>query len=125
MKAKKIIFPMVAFVCLLVSVTAFGHHGTAEYDLDHEVTVEGVVKQFEWTNPHIWLYVNVTNSKSEMEEWAGEAGAPGMLARNGWTSHAFKTGDKVNMSGHPAKNGSKVMGITKVKSDGGVFSYLR
>jgi len=125
MKTKEIVFSMVAFACLLVSMPAFGHHGTAEYDLDHEVTVEGVVKQFEWTNPHTWLYVNVTNGKGEIEEWAGEAGAPGMLARNGWTSHAFKPGDKVNMSGHPAKNGSKVIGITKVKSDEGVLLYLK
>jgi hypothetical protein len=125
MKRREIAFSIAAFVCLLASMPAFGHHGTQEYDLDHEVTVEGVVKQFEWTNPHAWLYVNVANGKSEMQEWAGEAGAPGMLARSGWTSHAFKPGDKVKMTGHPAKNGSKVMIIMKAESEGGAFTYLK
>jgi hypothetical protein len=121
MKAKRIVFSMVAFVCLLVYMPAFGHHGSAEYDTEREVTVEGVVKQFEWTNPHIWLYVNVANDKGEIAEWAGEAGAPGMMARRGWTSHTFKPGDKVKMSGRPAKNGSKQMLITNVQTDGGGF----
>jgi len=121
MKTKEIVFSMVVLVCLSVSRPAFGHHGTAEWDTEHEVTVEGVVKQFEWTNPHSWLYVTVTNSKGEIEEWGGETGAPGMMARRGWTSHAFKPGDKVKMSGHLAKNGSKQMMITKVQTDAGVF----
>ena len=121
MKAKEIVFSIVALVCLLVSRPAFGHHGTAEYDTEHEVTVEGVVKQFEWTNPHTWLYLDVPNDKGEIAEWAGEAGAPGMLARRGWTSHTFKPGDKVKMSGHLAKNGSKQMMITKVQTHGEVF----
>jgi hypothetical protein len=121
MRAKEIVFSVIAFVCLFVSVPAFGHHGTAAYDMEHEVTIEGVVKQFEWTNPHAWLYVSVTNGKGEIEEWAGEAGPPGMLARRGWTSHAFKPGDKVRMSGRPSKDGSKLIYITKVQSDAGVF----
>ena len=121
MKAQEIVFSIVASVCLLASMPAFGHHGTAEFDTEHEVTVEGVVKQFEWTNPHVWLYVDVANSKGEIAEWAGEAGAPGMLARRGWTSHTFKPGDKVKMSGRPAKNGSKQMMIAKVQTDAGVF----
>jgi hypothetical protein len=121
MKAKEIVFTTVVLVCLLVSKPAFGHHGSAEYDTEREVTVEGVVKQFEWTNPHIWLYVNVANDKGEIAEWVGEAGAPGMMARRGWTSHTFKPGDKVKMSGRPAKNGSMQMLVTKVQIDGGVF----
>lgn len=121
MKTKEIVFSIVALVCLLVSRPAFGHHGSAEYDTEHEVTVEGVVKQFEWTNPHTWLYVTVANDKGEIAEWAGEAGAPGMMARRGWTSHSFKPGDKVKMSGRPAKNGSKQMLITNVQTDGGGF----
>ena len=121
MKAKEIAFSIFALVCLLAATPAFGHHGSAEYETEQVVTVEGVVKQYEWTNPHTWLYVTVANDKGEIAEWAGEAGAPGMLARRGWTSHAFKPGDKVKMSGRPAKNGSKQMLITKVQTDAGVL----
>ena len=105
-----------ALVAFLGLLPAFAHHGTAPYDLEHEVTVEGVVKEFQWTSPHSWLYVTVRNEKGEMEEWGGETGAPGMLSRRGWTSHTFKPGDAVKMSGHAAKNGSKVMLITKVRN---------
>jgi uncharacterized protein DUF6152 len=121
MKTKEIAFSIVALAFLLVTRPAFGHHGSAEYETEQMVTVEGVVKQYEWTNPHTWLYVTVANDKGEIAEWAGEAGAPGMLARRGWTSHSFKPGDKVKMSGRPAKNGSKQMLITKVQTDGGVL----
>ncbi|HXP82342.1 MAG TPA: DUF6152 family protein [Verrucomicrobiae bacterium] len=121
MKVKEIGLSMFALVCLLAAIPAFGHHGSAEYETEQVVTVEGVVKQFEWTNPHTWLYVTVANDKGEIAEWAGEAGAPGMLARRGWTSHSFKPGDKVKMSGRPAKNGSKQMLISKVQTDGGVL----
>lgn len=121
MKAKEIAFSLAASFCLLLARPALGHHGTAEYDTDREVTVQGVVKQYEWTNPHIWLYVTVANDKGDIAEWAGEGGAPGMMARRGLTSHTFKIGDKVKMSGRPAKNGSKQMLVTKVQTDAGVF----
>ena len=121
MKTKEIVFSIVTLVCLRAAIPAFGHHGSAEYETEQVLTVEGVVKQYEWTNPHTWLYVTVANDKGEIAEWAGEAGAPGMLARRGWTSHSFKPGDKVKMSGRPAKNGSKQMLITKVQSDVGVL----
>jgi hypothetical protein len=122
MKARRFVFSLVVVVCFLISIPAFGHHGASQYDSDHEVTVEGVVKSFEWTSPHSWLYVSVTNDKGETAEWAGETGAPGTMARRGWNSHTFKPGDKVKMSGHAAKNGTKVMFITKVSTaDGGVL----
>jgi len=122
MKARRFVSSLVVVVCFLISISAFGHHGASQYDAEHEVTVEGVVKSFEWTSPHSWLYVSVTNDKGETAEWAGETGAPGTMARRGWTSHTFKPGDKVKMSGHAAKNGTKVMFITKVSTaDGGVL----
>jgi Family of unknown function (DUF6152) len=121
MKTKEICFSIVTMICLQAAIPAFGHHGSAEYETEQVVAVEGVVKQYEWTNPHTWLYVTVANDKGEIAEWAGEAGAPGMLARRGWTSHSFKPGDKVKMSGRAAKNGSKQMLITKVQTDGGVL----
>ena len=119
MKAKTLAFSPVFILVALMSMPLFAHHGTAIYDLEHEVTVEGIVKQFEWTSPHSWLYVNVTNEKGQVEEWGGETGAPGMLSRRGWTSHTVNPGEKVKMSGHAAKNGSKVMLLTKIETADG------
>jgi hypothetical protein len=122
MKNKKLVSLLVVFVSLLAWIPAFAHHGTSPYDFQHEVTVEGVVKDFQWSSPHSWLYVTVTNDKGEIEVWGGETGAPGTLARRGWTSHLFKPGDKVKMSGHAAKDGTKVIFLTKIQTaDGRVF----
>ena len=122
MNRKQPISLLVAFVSLLVWIPAFAHHGVATYDVEHEVTVEGAVKDFQWSSPHSWVYVTVTNDKGQIEEWGGETGAPGTLARRGWSSHMFKPGDKVKMSGHAAKDGSKVMMLTKIETaDGKTF----
>lgn len=111
----------VLLVSFLVS-PVFAHHGTAVYDMDHETTIDGVVKEFQWTSPHSWLYVTVTGANGQVAEWGGETGAPGTLARRGWTSHTFKPGDKVKMIGHAAKDGSKVLFLTKVEApDGKAF----
>jgi hypothetical protein len=120
MRKQRLVLP-VLFVSLFIS-PVFAHHGTAVYDMQHETTVEGVVKDFEWSSPHSWIYINVTGANGEVAEWGGETGAPGTLARRGWTSHMFKPGDKVKMTGHAAKDGSKVLMLTKVETaDGKVF----
>jgi hypothetical protein len=119
MNRKRLVYLAVVFVSLLAWIPAFAHHGTAPYDFQHEVTVEGVIKDFQWASPHVWLYVTVTNAKGETEEWGGETGAPGTMARRGWSSHTFKPGDRVKISGHAAKDGSKVMFLTKIQTADG------
>ena len=119
MKRRKLVALLGVVVSLLAWIPAFAHHGTAVYDMQHETTVEGVVKEFQWTSPHSWLYVTVTGASGEVAEWGGETGAPGTLARRGWTSHTFKPGDKVKMTGHAAKDGSKVLFLTKVETADG------
>ena len=117
MKKKSLVLPALLVSFLLPPVSA--HHGTAVYDMDHETTVDGVVKEFQWTSPHTWLYVTVKGAKGEVAEWGGETGAPGTMARRGWTSHTFKPGDRVKMTGHAAKDGSKVLFLTKVETADG------
>ena len=119
MKDKRVTSLLVVLVSLLAWIPAFAHHGTAAYDMQHEVTVEGIVKDFQWASPHIWLYVTVTNDKGEIEVWGGETGAPVTARRRGWTSHQFKPGDKVKMSGYAAKDGTKVMMLTKIETADG------
>ena len=119
MKGKKLVTLLAVFVSLLPWIPAFAHHGTATYDFTHEVTVEGVVKDFQWSSPHSWVYLTVTNDKGEKEEWGGETGSPGTLARRGWSSHTFKPGDKIKMTGHAAKDGTKVMMLMKIQTPDG------
>lgn len=91
---------------LVVSGSASSHHSFAMFDLDKEVTLEGVVKEFQWTNPHVWLQVLVPDGKGATTEWSLEMGAPGMLTRTGWKSSTVKPNDKVTVVMNPLKSGA-------------------
>lgn len=90
----------------LAVAPAFAHHGTAGYDLDKVVTLKGTVEDFEWTNPHAVVRIVAKNDKGESEEWTIELGAPGIMARSGWSKNSMKQGDEVIAETHPAKNGA-------------------
>jgi Family of unknown function (DUF6152) len=91
---------------LLASVPAVAHHSFAMFDKKKEVTVKGVVKEFQWTNPHSWVQLQVRNEKGEIEEWALEALSPNVLGRMGWKRNSLKAGDAVTVVFHPARDGT-------------------
>ena len=96
-----------AGVLLLSSVVVFAHHAfQAEYDATKPVTVTGVVKKVEWTNPHIWFYVDVKEDSGKITTWGFSGGPPGMLMRRGITRDVLKPGDTVKVEGFRAKDGS-------------------
>ena len=94
--------------------SAWAHHSFAMFDLEKQVTVEGTVKEFQWTNPHCWLQVNVPDDKGAAKEWSFEMGAMGMLARTGWKSSTLKPGDKVTVIMNPLKSGGPSGRLLKV-----------
>src|SRR5215475_2340209 len=63
---------------------AFAHHSFAMFDAEKKMTLEGVVKEFQWTNPHSWILMTVNNAQGQAEQWAIEMGGPSGLARQGW-----------------------------------------
>lgn len=95
-----------AFCLIVFTIPAFAHHGTSGYDLEKIVTVKGTVSSFEWTNPHCVVYITSKNENREAEEWIIELGAPGIMARDGWSKNSLKPGDDVIAETHPAKNGA-------------------
>src|SRR5437667_11473738 len=96
-----------AGVLLLSSVAVFAHHAfQAEYDATKPVKVTGVVKKVEWTNPHIWFYVDVKDDSGKITTWGFSGGPPGMLMRRGITRDVLKPGDTVKVEGFRAKDGS-------------------
>jgi hypothetical protein len=95
-----------AFLFAIATIPAFAHHGTAGYDLDKVVTVKGTVDDFEWSNPHAVVRIMAKNDKGESEVWTIELGAPGIMARGGWSKNSMKAGDEVVAETHPAKNGA-------------------
>jgi hypothetical protein len=81
------------------------HHSAAMFDDSRTVELKGVVKELQWTNPHVWLQVTV-NDNGTRKEWSIEAGSPNTLSRNGWRSSSFKPGDEVTVRVNPMKDGS-------------------
>jgi Family of unknown function (DUF6152) len=94
---------------------ASAHHSFAMFDLAKEVTVEGVIKEVQFTNPHVWLQILVKDEKGAETEWSIESGAPGMMLRNGWKPSTLKSGDKVTLTMHPLRNGNAGGSLVRVK----------
>jgi len=92
---------------LLAHGAVLAHHAyTAEFDTTKPVKLTGVVTKLEWSNPHIWIYVDVKDEKGNVANWGFSASPPGMLLRRGITKNSLKIGDVLTISGHRAKDGS-------------------
>jgi len=111
---------LAASLLFLSAAPAWAHHSGAMFDMQHPITLTGVVTRVEWMNPHAYLYLNVTDEKGEVHEWAVEATSPNFLKHNGWTSTTVNPGDKIVCTGAPARNGSKFMHATSVQLPGGL-----
>jgi hypothetical protein len=87
---------------------AFAHHSfPAEYDAAKPITLTGKVTKVEWTNPHIFIYVDVPDDKTGgVVNWALELGGPNSLMRLGWKRDSLKAGDLVTVEGSLARDGS-------------------
>jgi len=90
---------------------ALAHHGVAGYDLNKTVTLHGTVTKFDWSNPHVVVYLDAKNEAGEMQHWTIEFAAPVHMVRAGWSKSSMKTGDDIVIDTHPSRNGAPV-GIT-------------
>jgi hypothetical protein len=106
MKTKAGILMLIAVMAILAAAVFAHHSAVAEYDLEKPVKVQGTVTRVEWSNPHIWFYVDVKNSDGSVTNWGFSGGAPGVLQRRGISRTALKPGDVVKVEGFRAKDGS-------------------
>ena len=119
MRAKSITVCAMALELLMFAAPTFAHHGIAAYEEHKQMTVTGSVTYFDFVNPHALVYLNVQQSDGTNAKWQGELTSPNNLARVGWTRRSLQPGDRITVTGFPAKSGANTIWIRRiVKSDG-------
>ena len=94
---------------------AVAHHSFAMYEPTKTLTFKGTVKSFQWTNPHVVVWVLMQpEGGGSVQEWSLETTSPGVLIRNGWTRQSLKAGDRVSVTFSPLRDGSRGGGLNSV-----------
>jgi hypothetical protein len=107
---------------LALAGQALAHHSFAMFDRNKEVTVKGTVKQFNYTNPHSWLDILVTDEKGQVKEWSFEMEGPSTLMRAGIKPGSLKPGDKITVKAWPLRDGRPAgAALSITKEDGTVL----
>ncbi len=107
---------------LLIAVAApiFAHHSvSAEFDVRRQITFAGVITKVEWSNPHVYFYVDVKDGSERVTNWAFESAGPNTLARMGWMRDTLKVGDRVTVVGFPARDGAHVASAQEITLSNG------
>jgi hypothetical protein len=108
MKSKLLVVLAAVGSLILFSGSVMAHHGVAGYDMTKTITLHGTVSKFDWSNPHVVVYVDAKNDSGEMQHWTIEFAAPVHMVRAGWSKNAMKTGDDIVIDTHPSRNGAPV-----------------
>jgi hypothetical protein len=99
---------------LAATSAAFAHHSFAMFDQSRQLPLSGTVKEFQWTNPHSFIELDVSKSDGTTDLWHVELNSPNNLKRQGWKSSSLKPGDKVMVVINPLRDGQR----------GGLFLYI-
>ena len=120
--SKGILCAIVGATVLAIAPVASAHHSGTMFDDTKEVTLDGVVKEFQYTNPHSWLLVDVAGADGKVTTWGFEAEGPTTLMQMKVRRSDFAPGTKVKITGHPMKDGRPAASWTKaIRADGTEF----
>jgi uncharacterized protein DUF6152 len=115
---------LVALAIGLSSAQLAAHHSfAAEFDASKAVRITGTLTKVEWTNPHIYFYLDAKDEQGNPVRWTCESGAPGALSRRGFKRGDLKLGDTIVVDGYRAKNGANLVDARRVTlADGRIVS---
>jgi hypothetical protein len=109
---------------LVGAVPVWGHHSAAvAYDMSKDVTVEGVITEVKWENPHSWIFLDVKDPSGKIVKWKFEGATPNLLYRRGITPAILKPGITVTVKGHPHRK-ENAGELTEVVAAGGTTLHL-
>jgi hypothetical protein len=98
---------LIGCLAVLACAQALAHHSFAMFDQTKQVTLQGTVREFQWTNPHAFIHIDVPNAAGGADTWEVELNSPNNLKRQGWKSSSVKPGDHVTLILNPLKDGTK------------------
>jgi hypothetical protein len=108
---------------LFLTPAAQAHHSNSAFYVTKVITIKGVVKEFRWSNPHVWVILTVDDGKGNKVDWKVEGRPPGILGRAGWTPKILQPGETVTIDLSPAKDDTASGLIARVtKEDGTILS---
>ena len=124
MAVNKKIWMLVASLALGCAIPLAAHHSfAAEFDGSKAIRLQGKLTKIEWTNPHSYFYMDVTDDNGAVANWSCEAGSPGALSRRGFKRGDIKLGDTLIVDGYQAKDASHVIDARRVTlPDGRIIS---
>jgi len=121
-RTRRVAVAVVAALGLLAAAPVRAHHSGAMFEEKKTITVEGVVKEFQYSNPHSWLLVDVKDKNGKITTWGFEAEGPSTLQRAGIRPSELPVGTKVTMTGRPMKDGRPAAAwVLAVRADGKKF----
>lgn len=114
---------LVVAVMFLVAATASAHHSPAAFNLESQVTIQGAISRFDWTNPHVYIYIGSVTATGEKREWMIETDGTSILTRSGWSRESVAVGDVVTVRANPDRNGQRnqALLISMARADGVVL----
>ena len=120
MRMARLLTAAMAASLLLAGAPAVAHHAfSAEFDVDSPISLNGTVTRVEWLNPHSWIYIDVSGTGGESEEWAIEVGPPGPLFRRGIRKEMLPIGSEIQVDGFQAQDKSnRATGLDVTFPDG-------